>query len=168
MSSNPKIVLPGHIAAELEKEREIKNNKIDTGSIEEKVDKAYQPPKEKVLDPDNIDKSLIDRMPNPTGWRMIILPYRGRATTEGGIIIPDKVLDDTQIQTVVGYVLKQGPLVYKDKTKFPDGPWCTERQWVIFARYAGSRFRIEGGEVRIINDDEILATIDDPNDILSH
>jgi co-chaperonin GroES (HSP10) len=38
---------------------------------------------------------------------------------------------------------------------------------VIFARYAGSRFRIEGGEVRIINDDEILGVIDDPDDILS-
>tara|TARA_R110000772_G_scaffold20946_4_gene57979 strand:+ start:6578 stop:7081 length:504 start_codon:yes stop_codon:yes gene_type:complete len=167
MSSKPQIALPGHIAAELEKERE-KKNKAAPDSIEEKVQKAYQPPKETVLDPENIDKSLIDRMPNPTGWRMIILPYRGRATTDGGIIIPDKVLDDTQIQTVVGYVLKQGPLVYKDKKKFPDGPWCEERQWVIFARYAGSRFRIEGGEVRIINDDEILATIDDPNDILSH
>jgi hypothetical protein len=25
---------------------------------------------------------------------------------------------------------------------------------------------IEGGEIRILNDDEILATINDPNDIL--
>jgi co-chaperonin GroES (HSP10) len=68
---------------------------------------------------------------------------------------------------VVGYVVKQGSLCYKDKEKFPDGPWCKEKQWVIFARYAGSRFRIEGGECRILNDDEILAVIDDPEDILS-
>ena len=34
--------------------------------------------------------------------------------------------------------------------------------WVIFARYAGSRFKIEGGELRLLNDDEILAVVEDP------
>ena len=38
--------------------------------------------------------------------------------------------------------------------------------WVIFARYAGSRIQIDGGEVRLLNDDEVLATIDNPEDIL--
>ena len=37
---------------------------------------------------------------------------------------------------------------------------------MIFARYAGSRFKIMGGEVRILNEDEILATIQDPEEIL--
>ena len=60
----------------------------------------------------SVDKSLIERMPQPTGWRMLILPYRGKATTEGGIHIPNQVLDDGQIQTVVGYILRQGPLAY--------------------------------------------------------
>ena len=45
-------------------------------------------------------------------------------------------------------------------------PWCKEKDWVIFGRYAGSRFKIDGGEVRLLNDDEILATINDPEDIL--
>ena len=69
-------------------------------------------------------------------------------------------------QTQVGYVLKMGPLAYKDKTKFETGPWCQEKDWVIFARYSGSRFKIDGGEVKILNDDEILATILNPEDIL--
>ena len=30
---------------------------------------------------------------------------------------------------------------------------------LIFARYAGSRIQIDGGEVRLLNDDEVLATI---------
>ena len=77
------------------------------------------------------------------------------------------MLEDGQIQTVVGYVLKQGPLAYKDSEKFPNGPWCKPKDWVVFARYAGSRFRIDGGEVRILNDDEIIATISDPDDIIS-
>ena len=136
-------------------------------SVAEEVDNIYVEPDNRVLDPTLLDQSLIDRMPTPTGWRMLILPYRGKGTSEGGIHIPDKVLDDGQIQTVVGYVLKQGPLAYKDTAKFPSGPWCEEKQWVIFARYAGSRFRIDGGEVRIINDDEVLSTIIDPDDILN-
>jgi len=141
--------------------------KVDLEAAAEGVKSLYKTPQPKVLDPDSMDKSLLSRMPQPTGWRMLILPYRGKETTDGGIYIPNKVLDDTQIQTVVGYVIKQGPLCYKDTEKFPEGAWCQEKDWVIFARYAGSRFRIDGGECRILNDDEILATIDDPEDILS-
>ena len=40
------------------------------------------------------------------------------------------------------------------------------RRLVVFARYAGSRIEIEGGEVRLLNDDEVLATVQDPTDIL--
>jgi co-chaperonin GroES (HSP10) len=39
---------------------------------------------------------------------------------------------------------------------------------VIFARYAGSRLPIDGGEVRILNDDEVLGTIKDPESVLHH
>jgi co-chaperonin GroES (HSP10) len=59
-----------------------------------------------------------------------------------------------------------GPDIYNDKEKFPEGPWCKKGDWVIFARYAGSRIQIDGGEVRLLNDDEVLATIDNPEDIL--
>jgi len=38
--------------------------------------------------------------------------------------------------------------------------------WVMFARYAGSRIKIEGGEIRMLNDDEVLATIKSPEDLL--
>jgi len=117
------------------------------------------------LNPDKIGKNLLDRMPNPTGWRILILPYQGTAKTSGGIFIPGSVQEKNQISTQAGYVLKVGPLAYRDSNKFPDGPWCQEKQWVMFARYAGSRFQIDGGEVRILNDDEILASILDPEDI---
>ena len=52
------------------------------------------------------------------------------------------------------------------KSKVSHGAWCKQGDWVIFGRYAGSRFKIEGGEVRLLNDDEILATIADPADII--
>lgn len=140
---------------------------IDLEAAKEGLKELYVSKEERVLDPSKADASLIERMPQPTGWRMMILPYRGKGKTQGGVLLPDQVVEDGQIQTVVGYVLKQGELCYKDESKFPEGPWCKTGDWVIFARYAGSRFKIDGGEVRIINDDEILATINDPEDILS-
>ena len=130
------------------------------------LDKMYVEPQERVLDPSLADQSLIDRMPSPSGWRRLILPYRGKGKTEGGLYLPDKVVEDNQISTQVGFVLKMGPMAYKDPEKFPSGPWCAEKDWVMFARYAGSRFKIDGGEVRILNDDEILAKIQEPEDIL--
>jgi len=160
------IEVPGYLAKELEAEKKVKQEQVAQAETEG-VASMYVDSKARILDPTKADKSMIERIPNPTGWRMLILPYRGKSTTDGGIILTNKSLDEGQVQTVVGYVLKQGPLAYGDKDKFPDGPWCKEKDWVVFARYAGSRFRIEGGEVRLLNDDEILATIDDPEDIIS-
>lgn len=127
---------------------------------------AYKDVTDKVLDPEAIGGSLLERMPTPTGWRLLILPYRGKGKTDGGIYLPDKVVEEQTVSTQVGYVLKVGNLAYMDKEKFPEGPWCEKGDWVMFARYAGSRFKIDGGEVRILNDDEILARIQEPEDIL--
>ena len=143
--------------------------KVDLKSVEDAVKNlsdAYEAPK--VLNPEAIDGTLLDRMPTPTGWRILILPYRGKGKTESGLYLPDQVVEQNQVSTQVGYVLKVGPLAYQDEEKFPKGAWCEERDWVMFARYAGSRFNIDGGEVRILNDDEILARITDPADILHY
>jgi|TARA_R100001163_G_scaffold65131_1_gene61259 chaperonin GroES len=132
----------------------------------ENIGDAYKDVKDKALNPDAINVSLIERMPDPTGWRLLILPYRGKGKTEGGIYLPDAVVQEQTVSTQVGYVLKVGSLAYGDKEKFPTGPWCAKGDWVMFARYAGSRFKIDGGEVRILNDDEVLAKILEPEDIL--
>jgi hypothetical protein len=58
---------------------------------------AYVSIEEKVLDPEKIDGSVLDRMPSPTGWRLLILPYRGKGKTEGGILLPDAVVDREQV-----------------------------------------------------------------------
>ena len=143
-----------------------KDTKLDLKAIEEGVKNLAEAYAEKPrLNPDMIGKSLLERLPSPTGWRILILPYRGKGKTEGGIFLPDDVQEKSQIGTQAGYVLKVGPLAYQDTEKFPSGPWCKEKDWVMFARYAGSRFTIDGGEVRILNGDEILAKILDPEDI---
>ena len=107
----------------------------------------------------------LEKLPNPTGWRLLVMPFKVKEETKGGIIIAQETLDRARVATQVGYVLKMGDLCYKDE-KFATGPWCKEKDWVMFARYAGSRMEIDGGEIRMLNDDEVLGTIDNPEDIL--
>ena len=111
-------------------------------------------------------KEETAKLPQPTGWRILVLPFKGKKKTKGGVYFSDEQVERQQLATVCGNILAMGPDCYKDKDKFPRGPWCKKGDWVIFARYAGSRFKIEGGEVRLLNDDEIIATIKDPEDIV--
>ena len=111
-------------------------------------------------------KKEIEKVPNPTGYRIVLFPLKLDSKTKSGIILTDETVAESQITTNICKVLKVGPDAYKDKDKFPTGPWCKTDDWVLISRYAGSRIRIDGGELRIINDDEILAVIDDPRDIL--
>ena len=137
------LILPKHVA-----DRRIKQVKEEKKKKEEQIPEA-------------------SKLPVPTGWRILVLPHRGQGKTKGGVLLSDKTVEETQIATNVGLVLAVGPDAYNDKERFPNGPWCKEKDWVIFARYAGSRLNIEGGELRILNDDEILGTTDDPENILS-
>ena len=118
------------------------------------------------FDPVNLEQEVKDRIPSPTGWRIAILPYRGAEKSKGGIVLAEETQKRTQLATVCGYVLKVGSLAYMDESKFPTGAWCKEGDWVIFGRYAGSRIAIDGGEIRILNDDEIIGRVNDPEDIL--
>ena len=117
------------------------------------------------LNPENIENQK-EQLPEPSGWRLLVLPFTPKEKTKGGILIAQESLEKLRIATNCGYVLRVGPLAYYDKEKFPTGPWCKQGDWVIFARYAGSRLPIEGGEVRLLNDDEVLGTISDPEAVL--
>ena len=117
------------------------------------------------LHPDNIGTETVEELPEPSGYRILVLPFTPKTKTKGGILFSQESLDKARIATTCGYVLKMGDLAYKDKEKFNE-PWCKKGDWVIFARYAGSRLPIEGGEVRILNDDEVLGTVKDPESLL--
>ena len=106
------------------------------------------------------------KLPQPTGWRLIVLPFKMDERTKGGIIMNESTLEKQQVASQCGNVLAMGPQCYMDKERYPEGPWCKVGDWVIFARYAGSRIQIEGGEIRLLNEDEILATVKNPEDIL--
>tara|TARA_R110000823_G_scaffold41237_5_gene108848 strand:+ start:123 stop:569 length:447 start_codon:yes stop_codon:yes gene_type:complete len=121
---------------------------------------------EEVITPDNLE-FYAESLPRPTGYRILILPFTQSAVTKGGIHLAKATVDKERLATVVGYVVALGSNAYSDPHKFPEGAWCKKGDWVIFGRYAGARFQIEGGDMRLLNDDEILATIDDPEAILS-
>ena len=140
-------------------EKEIPKHK---NALEEKYKSK---PQEEPLNPENIQKQK-SQLPEPSGWRLLVLPFTPKEKTRGGIFYAQESLEKVRIAVNCGYVLKMGPLAYYDKEKFPEGPWCKKGDWVLFARYAGSRIKIEGGEVRLLNDDEILATVKNPEDIL--
>ena len=135
-------------------------------ALEEKYKATKEMVKEKEpLNPENI-QNIKDQLPEPCGYRLLVLPFTPREKTKGGIIIAQESLEKLRIATNCGYVLKVGPLAYYDTEKFPTGPWCKKGDWVVFARYAGSRLPIEGGEVRLLNDDEVLGKIKDPESVL--
>ncbi len=118
------------------------------------------------LDPKNLDQSVIDRLPKPTGWRLLVLPFRPPKKTKSGLYLAEQAVERQQVATVCGYVIEVGPLAYSDQEKFPTGAWCEKGDWIVFARYAGARLNIEDGEIRILNDDEVLARISDPADLV--
>ena len=137
-------------------------------ALEEKYkNQPKELPEKEPLSPDNIGTETIEELPNPSGWRLLVLPFTPPSKSKGGLIYSQETLDKARIATTCGYVLKMGPLAYVDKEKFKE-PWCKLGDWVIFARYAGSRLPIEGGEVRILNDDEVLGTIKNPESVLHH
>ena len=140
--------------------------KIKLG-LQEKYEEEKKdlPPEPEPLNPDNIGQDTVDELPEPSGYRILVLPFTPKTKTKGGILFSQESLDRARIATTCGYVLKMGDLAYKDKDKFGE-PWCKKGDWVIFARYAGARLPIEGGEVRILNDDEVLGTVSDPESIL--
>ena len=148
----------------LETEKEVP--KIKFGLQEKYQEEEKQlPPEPDALSPENIGSDVVDELPEPTGYRLLVLPFTPKNKTKGGILFSQETLDKARIATTCGYVLKMGSLCYKDE-KFTSGAWCKKGDWVIFARYAGSRLPIEGGEVRILNDDEVIGTVKNPEAVL--
>ena len=114
---------------------------------------------------DEEKEEYVSSLPEPTGYRLLIRPFAGAQKTKGGILLADSTIETIQATTVVGLVIKMGNLCYRDKEKFPLGPWCKTGQFVMYGRYAGSRFKNKWGEHRILNDDEIIGVIQKPEDI---
>ncbi len=104
-------------------------------------------------------------IPDPKGYKVLVVVPRAEEKTAGGIFKPDKLVDAESIATIYGAVAKMGPDAYKDKKKFPNGAYCEVGDFVLFRSYTGTRFKIDGTEYRLINDDAVEAVVEDPRKI---
>lgn len=120
------------------------------------------------MNPKDLSQEDLDALPIPTGYRLLMIPYSPPKATKSGIIVSDQMHKAETVASTVGYVVKTGPDCYSDKDRYPDGPWCKEGDFVLFGRYAGARIQRDGLEMRILNDDEILALISDPENYFAY
>ena len=113
--------------------------------------------------PDGVKAKTV---PAPSGWRILCVVPDVKETFDGtGILKAQEVQRAEELTSHVLFVLKIGPDAYKDEKKFPSGPWCQEGDFVLTRAYAGTRFKVFGREFRIINDDQVDGTIEDPRGV---
>lgn len=108
------------------------------------------------------DEVTMAKLPEPRGYRILIAIPEITVKTEGGVIIPEKIRNAEETASLIGVVLKVGPEAYSDSSRFPNGAWCKEGDFVMFRSYSGTRFKVHGKEFRLINDDTVEAVVEDP------
>lgn len=111
------------------------------------------------------DEEMEAQLPKPVGYRLLIALPQVEEKFESGIIKADRTVYEEKILTVVGLVLDMGEQAYTDKDRFPNGPWCKVGDYVMFRANTGTRFRFNGVEYRLMNDDSIEAVVSDPRGV---
>ena len=114
------------------------------------------------VDNTKVKEDLHAKLPEPTGYRLLIALPEIDEKTQGGVIMPDGLVKDESTASNIGFVLKIGPDAYSDTERFPNGAWCKDGDFVIFRSYSGTRFKVAGKEFRLINDDTVEGVVDDP------
>lgn len=123
------------------------------------------------IDAINVDEtkafidSVAERLPIPVGARILVIMPTIEEKTDGGIIKHSSTVRTEEVASVVGLVVRVGPDAYREKDKFPTGPYCKEGDFVLLRSYSGTRFKVAGKECRIMYDDQIEAVVEDPRSI---
>tara|TARA_R110000796_G_scaffold4091_3_gene15615 strand:+ start:104 stop:496 length:393 start_codon:yes stop_codon:yes gene_type:complete len=107
-----------------------------------------------------------NQLPDPTGYKILIALPDPDKEFDGGILKSNKTLQDEEIGSIIGAVLKIGPDCYADSKRFPSGAYCKEGDWIMMRSYSGTRFKVHGQEFRLINDDSVEAVVEDPRGIV--
>lgn len=102
------------------------------------------------------------------GGRVLVWTYIRSKRTKGGIILTDKEVKEDVWQGLVGYVLKAGPLAFKNDATHDFGGFAAKvGDWVVFSPGAAPRRQINGVDCRIIEDANIEMVIPDP-ELITH
>jgi co-chaperonin GroES (HSP10) len=117
----------------------------------------------KIMDKSGEEKAK--QLPKPQGYRILCAIPEAEKEFESGIIKPDEMVRHDELLTTVLFVVELGADCYQDKTRFPNGPWCKQGDFILVRPNAGTRLVIHGREFRIINDDSVEAVVLDPRGI---
>ena len=92
----------------------------------------------------------------PLGDRVVVQPTPREEMTQSGIVLPDTAKEKPQ----EGKVLAVGPgRTLDDGSR--EAIDVSEGQRVLYAKYAGTEFKIDGEELLIISQKDILAIVED-------
>lgn len=105
------------------------------------------------------------QLPQPTGYKILCAIPDIEEEYESGLVKAETTIRNEELLTTVLFVVALGPDCYKDRAKFPTGPWCKVGDFVLTRPHAGSRLVIHGKEFRMINDDSVEGTVQDPRGI---
>ena len=105
------------------------------------------------------------QLPKPSGYHILCAIPEVESEFESGILKADATLQYEEMLTTVLFVVALGPDCYKDPSRFPSGAWCKQGDFVLVRPNSGSRLVIHGKDFRMINDDSVEGTVDDPRGI---
>jgi len=105
------------------------------------------------------------QLPKPSGYRILCAIPDQEKEYESGLIKADETVRYDELLTTVLFVIELGPDCYLDKAKFPSGPWCKKGDFILTRPHAGTRLIIHDREFRMINDDSVEGTVEDPRGI---
>jgi chaperonin GroES len=92
----------------------------------------------------------------PLGDRCVIQPTPREEMTKSGIVLPDTAKEKPQ----EGTILAAGPGKIGDDGK-REPMDVKEGQKVLYAKYAGTEFKIDNEELLIVSQKDILAIVED-------
>jgi len=106
------------------------------------------------------------QLPDPKTFHILcVVPEAMEEYAESTLIKSSQTMHYEEVLTPVLFVVKLGPDAYADKARFPSGPSCKEGDFIIVRPNSGTRMKIHGREFRILNDDSVEATVEDPRGI---
>jgi len=114
---------------------------------------------------DKSQEEKASQLPKPQGYRILCAIPDIEDAYESGLLKAEATINFEEKLATVLFVVALGPDCYKDPTRFPSGPWCKVGDFIIVRPNSGSRLNIHGKEFRMINDDTVEATVDDPRGI---
>ncbi len=111
-------------------------------------------------------EDIENQLPVPVGYRVLVaLPQVEETYGDSGLVKSATTINHEHVMSIIGLVLDMGQQAYADEDRFPTGPWCKQGDYVMFRANTGTRFKVNGVEYRLMNDDSIEAVVADPRGI---